>query len=39
MKNIYIKPFLISLKYVIIGTRYNGISWGLKALKGSFRLL
>lgn len=39
MKKIYVKPFLISLKYVFIGTRQNGIVWGFKAFKGSLRIL
>lgn len=39
MKKIYIKPFLVSLKYVLIGTKQNGVVWGYKAFKGSLRIL
>ena len=35
----YFKAFLVSLKYVFIGTRLNGINWGLRAFPACIKIL
>jgi hypothetical protein len=39
MRKLHIRTFLLSIKYVVIGAKHNGIIWGVKAFKGSLRLL